>query len=365
VYISKCYGSASSPSDPRRINLLYQNDGINNFTEVGDSIGVADGAQTWAAEFADIDNDGDMDLFVLNHINSNRLYENLGDGTYSNIFASSGIVVDTSLDNFQMNFSDFDNDGYVDLLLGGAANKLFLNNADQTFSVVTNPFPGSDTITSFSVGDLNHDGFRDIYSVNGPLLSSFQYYNKPDRVLINSGNSNNYLVVNLVGIYGNTNGIGARLELYGPWGIQIRDVRSGEGYGIMNSLSRHFGLGQATQIDSLIVRWPGGTIDMVVSPQINQFLTVTEGLPEGIEEVVSDSPLVYPNPVSQRLEIEVRNKGRWSFFLEDIHGRRVVGINGISQSSWSLDVSDLQPGIYVYQIEDLNSIQVQGKLIIQ
>ena len=365
VYISKCYGSASSPSDPRRINLLYQNDGINNFTEVGDSIGVADGAQTWAAEFADIDNDGDMDLFVLNHINSNRLYENLGDGTYSNIFASSGIVVDTSLDNFQMNFSDFDNDGYVDLLLGGAANKLFLNNGDQTFSVVANPFPGSDTITSFSVGDLNHDGFRDIYSVNGPLLSSFQYYNKPDRVLINSGNSNNYLVVNLVGIYGNTNGIGARLELYGPWGIQIRDVRSGEGYGIMNSLSRHFGLGQATQIDSLIVRWPGGTIDKVVNPQINQFLTVTEGLPVGIEEVVSDSPLVYPNPVGQRLEIEVSNEGRWSFFLEDIHGRRVVGLNGISQSSWSLDVSDLQPGIYVYQIEDLNSFQVHGKLIIQ
>jgi hypothetical protein len=65
------------------------------------------------------------------------------------------------------------------------------------------------------------------------------------------------------------------------------------------------------------------------------------------------------------LEIEVSNEGRWSFFLEDIHGRRVVGLNGISQSSWSLDVSDLQPGIYVYQIEDLNSIQVQGKLIIQ
>ena len=133
----------------------------------------------------------------------------------------------------------------------------------------------------------------------------------------------------------------------------------------MNSLSRHFGLGQATQIDSLIVRWPGGTIDKVVNPQINQFLTVTEGLPVGIEEVVSDSPLVYPNPVGQRLEIEVSNEGRWSFFLEDIHGRRVVGLNGISQSSWSLDVSDLQPGIYVYQIEDLNSFQVHGKLIIQ
>jgi len=93
---------------------------------------------------------------------------------------------------------------------------------------------------------------------------------------MNDGNSNNFLTVTLDGTVSNINGIGARIELYGPWGIQIREIRSGEGYGIQNSLNAHFGIGSATQITRLVVKWPSGVVNEILNPAPNQFINVVE-----------------------------------------------------------------------------------------
>ncbi|MEM9819885.1 MAG: GEVED domain-containing protein, partial [Bacteroidota bacterium] len=274
-YLSKCRQGVNSPTDPRRINLLFQNDGNNNFDEVGQAAGLRFGDQSWSADFADIDNDGDMDCFVLNHYTSSLLMLNNGDGTFSDVTASSGMsAADLNLFGIQAIFRDFDNDGFVDLLISGTEQRLFHNDGDGTFTRLANPFTNN-AMESFAIGDLNSDGYLDIYAGYANLFNSPSSID--DVLLMNDGGSHHFCAVLLEGTASNRNGVGARLELHGAWGIQIREVRSGEGYGIMNSFRQHFGIGAATSISKIVVKWPSGIVDEWFAPAIDQMMTLVEG----------------------------------------------------------------------------------------
>lgn len=280
LYISKCRGGVTSSSDPRRINMLWQNDGNNNFTEVAAQANLKIGDQTWLTDFGDIDNDGDLDAIVINHGTGPNLMRNNGNGTFTEVTAGSGLLPTLSPQDFygiQGFFRDFNNDGHLDLMVSGDNHYIFYNNGNGTFQNAANPF-NSNQIQSFSVGDLNHDGFLDIYAGYASGLNSPT--STRDRIWLNQGNSNNFLNIQLKGTQSNINGIGARVEIYGAWGIQIRDVRSGEGYGLVNSFTQHFGIGVNTEVDRVVVRWPSGAVDEVFNPEINQFLQIVENQPE-------------------------------------------------------------------------------------
>lgn len=298
MYLSKCRQGVSSSSDLRRINKLLQNNGNNVFTDVALSAGLQIGAQTWTTDFADIDNDGDMDAFVNNHGADCQIFLNNGDGSFTDNTAGSGILptlnAAASLTGIQAFFRDFNNDGYVDLLYSGEEHYLFYNDGDGTFSLALNPF-GANDIHSFAVGDLNHDGFLDIYASHGSGFNSLGSVD--DDMFLNNGNSNHFVVIDLEGRQSNINGIGARIEIYGPWGKQIREVRSGEGYGVMNTFSQHFGIGSSTDLDSVIVRWPSGIVDKLENLAIDQFHKILE------ENVLKAIPLAdrteaYPAPAT-------------------------------------------------------------------
>ncbi len=277
LYISKCRGGVTSSSDPRRINMLWQNDGNNNFTEVAAQANLKIGAQTWLSDFGDIDNDGDLDAIVINHGTGPNLMRNNGNGTFTEITSGSGLLPTLEPQDYygiQGFFRDFNNDGHLDLMVSGDNHYIFYNNGDGTFQNAANPF-NSNQIQSFSVGDLNHDGFLDIYAGYANGLNSPS--STRDRIWLNQGNSNNFLNIQLRGTQSNINGIGARVEIYGAWGMQIRDVRSGEGYGLVNSFTQHFGIGVNTLVDKVVVRWPSGIVDEILNPAINQFLNIVEG----------------------------------------------------------------------------------------
>ncbi len=279
LYISKCRLGVTNPMDGRRLNLLFKNDGFGNFTEVAQQVGLRPFAQSWAADFADIDNDGDLDCFIITHDGTSKLYINGNFGLFSEITAQSGIsaALAAAGSGLQVKFEDFDNDGFVDLLFTSLGNMhcLFHNNGDNTFTNLANSIPTGLRIHTAATGDLDNDGNIDIIAGFG------SGYNSPgatsDKLFINNNTSNNYIKVRLQGVSSNINGIGARLELYGPWGKQIREVRSGESYGIQTSMTKHFGIGQIGFVDSLVVRWPSGVVDRIVNPTINSTVLVLEG----------------------------------------------------------------------------------------
>lgn len=255
LYISKCKAEAL-PGNPIRTNLLYQNNSNGTFTEVGKLAGVNDNAQSWTTVVEDFDNDGDMDIFVVNHDQKNRLYRNNNDGTFTDVIDVSGIDA-LDLGAFEAVGGDFNNDGFMDIL-SELSYQLYLGNGDLTFTGQLLPF------TPGAIGDFNEDGFLDI--------------NYRSQLWLNNPNENHYIKMTLKGIESNPNGIGARIELYGKWGQQIRELRSGQGYSPMNTLAVHFGLGKEEKIDSLVVRWPSGIVTKLFDLAIDSSYTIVESI---------------------------------------------------------------------------------------
>jgi len=271
LYIAKCRQNVSSVTDPRRINALFVNDGSGNYTESAEAHGLKIGWQSWTSDFQDVNNDGYLDVFITNHDHESQLLINDGNGMYTE---ANNTGIDVGSLPIQGVMRDFDNDGFVDILVSGNSHQLFLNNGDLTFTEVPDLFD-SNEIESFALGDLNGDGFVDIYAGYAGIYTNPS--NIDDVVWMNDGGTNNYLAVDLQGVISNRNAIGSRIEIYGDWGIQIREVRSGESYGIMNSMIQYFGLGTATAIDSLVVRWPSGLVQTETNISINSRLDLLEG----------------------------------------------------------------------------------------
>jgi enediyne biosynthesis protein E4 len=100
----------------------------------------------------------------------------------------------------------------------------------------------------------------------------------PPQVLRNDGgNSNNSVLIKLVGVKANRDGLGARVRITSGDLAQMDEVRSGTSYASQNDLRLHFGLEKRTKIDLIEVRWPGGAVDRITGAPVNRILTVKEG----------------------------------------------------------------------------------------
>jgi PKD repeat protein len=278
LYISKYRLGVTDASDGRRLNLLFRNDD-DDFTEVAAFSGLLPLGQSIATAFGDIDNDGDFDAFVMNHDIPNALYRNNGNGSFTNITNNSGIptALSGTGPGVQAIFTDFDNDSRLDLLYTslGTDHAILRNQGNGTFVRINDAIPTSGRVHSAVVGDFNHDGFVDIYAGFG--FGFNQIGTQPDQLLLNTGNNNHYVEVALKGTDANPNGVGARVEVYGPWGQQTREIRSGESYGIHCGLRAHFGLGPSTTLDSILIRWPNGNVDFLEDPDADTLYQITEG----------------------------------------------------------------------------------------
>jgi len=276
LYITKCRQGVNDPNDPRRWNRLFVNNGSNSYSDLAATFGVQNKEQSWASDFADIDNDGDLDLITVNHSTTAQLFLNNGTGQYTNATAGGGL----EFNNFflQSKCEDLDNDGFIDLLCV-EGNFYFHNDGDGTFTRVTNLLPHPTTnhnLHSFALGDMDHDGAIDIYASYGTGYVT-PSTSRDDELYFNNGNANHFLNFNLEGDASNRDAVGARVTLYGAWGKQVREVRAGESYGIVCSFTCHFGMGGALAADSAVVRWPSGTTDRFYNLAADQWVAVEEG----------------------------------------------------------------------------------------
>ena len=365
LYISKCRLGVNDANDGRRLNLLFQNDGSGNYTDVGVAAGLVPRGQSWSANFEDIDNDGDFDCFLINHDITSMIYENNGNGTFTDITSTSGISSTLSAmgsGGIQVVMEDFDNDTFVDIFVTArsGSHHLFKNNGDKSFTEMTSPFTlpsGPARIQSAAVGDLNNDGFLDV--VAGFATGYNSPSNNPDVLYLNDGNSNNWSEITLKGGPSNSNGIGARIEIYGDWGTQIREVRSGESYGTMNSLMTHFGLASHTAITKIIVKWPSGIVDELLSPAINQSNTIIEGATLATEVFEVPNFYVYPNPTKGEITVSnIENINNTALSVFDINGKKINIISTAYTSEIKFNIAHLNSGIYFIHLKSRNKTYV-------
>lgn len=327
MYEAKCRGGADV-NDPRRINLLYNNNGEGIFTDVAPAAGVDDHAQSWSTAAEDFDNDGDMDFLLSNISDQNKFFRNNGDGTFTDIYATTGIAAQVG--SWELQAADFNNDGWVDFFWQNGK-EMYINNGDLTFTGMDLDF------NEGAIGDLNNDGFLDVQF--GNLI----HYNVP--------NANNWITINLEGVQSNRNGIGARVEIYGAWGKQIREIRSGQGFSHMSSLNAYFGIGAETQITQLIIRWPSGTVDVINNPVSNQRIMVQEGsAPLANANFKNAEFNLYPNPAKQNLNITATNDKTFkSAQVYDLNGKLILKSE---IKNGSIAVETLKKGTYLILLKD-------------
>ncbi len=167
-------------------NSLYKNDGDGSFTKVTTGDIVTDLATSIGASWGDYDNDGDLDLFVANHIGyQNFLYRNNGDETFTKVI-NDPIVTDIDY-GMGAAWADYDNDGYLDMFVSDyfstKFNKLFHNNGDGTFTEDNSAEPALETGFSISGvwGDYNNDGLLDLFVANSYNTNNSLYKNLGNR----------------------------------------------------------------------------------------------------------------------------------------------------------------------------------------
>ncbi len=277
-------------------NLLFRNEGGFRFREIGAAAGLAyseDGrAQAgMGVHSGDYDRDGDLDLFVTNFSDDvNTLYANRGDGTFDDATHAAGLggVVQPFL-GWSTAFLDYDNDGWLDLFVANghvypqlgqlpsglryAQRNLLYRNVGGRFEEVGAQAGGDWQAEGVSraaaVTDYDDDGDPDILFVN---------LNGRPALLRNEGGSRSgWFGLELAAEAGNLEGIGARVELWSAAGRQVREVQRGYGFQASHDPRLLFGLGSASEVDSLVVLWPSGLRERVIPEAGKGYWRLREG----------------------------------------------------------------------------------------
>jgi hypothetical protein len=312
--------AAGDCDDDGRIDLYYSlRDGANvllrneaggseglRFVDVTAAAGVAEPVMSFPTWWFDYDNDGRLDLFVagnglftsdsISEIGNllfdkelssvPRLYHNEGGGKFRDVAKAAGL--DRTVLTMGSNFGDLDNDGWPDLYLGNGApsyrallpDRMFRNRGDGTFADVTTAggFGHLQKGHAVAWGDLDGDGDQEIYLEAGGALAGDAY---PTVLFENPGNANRWITLRFRGTKANRAAVGARVRVdvatpAGPRAIH-HVVGTGGSFG-SSSLQAELGLGDATAIASIEVRWPGsGTVSKFTGVAMNRAWLAVEG----------------------------------------------------------------------------------------
>jgi hypothetical protein len=241
------------------LDFLLHNRGGGNFERLaGAPFGQAIGHSV-AAAWGDYDNDGFLDLVVVSKDpSSNALFHNNGDGTFSQMKTVS--LGASSAGSLNCAWGDYDNDGFLDLFIVNRRepNSLYRNNGDGSFSRMTLPeLLNSETnSTSCAWSDYDNDGSLDLFVSNFNPNSSAR-----NDLYRNNGSTNCWLKLRCFGTLSNRSAIGTRVRLgarvSGRLSWQMREISGGNGRS-QNDLAVSFGLGDARTAELLRIEWPSG-----------------------------------------------------------------------------------------------------------
>ncbi|HVN81836.1 MAG TPA: CRTAC1 family protein [Terriglobia bacterium] len=278
-------------------NFLYHNNHNGTFTDIGFQSGAAvddDGIEQGSMGVAvgDFLHTGLLGIFVTNFSGEHStLYRHDTPLGFTDISYPAKIAaVTTSYVSWGTQFFDCDNDGWLDLLVvnghvypqmenakAGTSFRqrilLFHNEGKGVFSEVA--ASSGDVLMvprvsrGVAFGDINNDGSIDV------VINNLE--GKPLILRNDSVNNNNWITIKTVGKGTNRDAVGARVKVVSGDLVQWDEVHSGGSYLSSGDLRLHYGLGKRNQIDSIEVHWPDGTVETVGPVPVNHFLTVEEG----------------------------------------------------------------------------------------
>ncbi len=258
-------------------NTLQLNRGLGRFSDVGYLAGVYATDWSWAALFGDLDNDGLQDLYVTNGI-----YRRPNDLDYINYSSNEAIAAAQGLSEQETDAALIAKMPQVRL-----ANYAFRNSGDLTFE--DRAFQWGLAEKGFSngaaVADLDNDGDLDLV-VNNVNDSAWIYRNTAsDR------EGGNFLMIDPLGEEPNTSGIGLRVFAITESAKQYRELATTRGWQSSSELRLHFGLGNASEVDSLVMVWPDGSYEVRVGVAANQILEVRQADAKGVFRYPSPDPI--------------------------------------------------------------------------
>jgi enediyne biosynthesis protein E4 len=290
-------------------SILYHNNRDGTFTDVAVSAGAAyneDGREQagMGTTIGDFNGDGKLDIFKTNFSDdTSTLYRNNGNGTFDDVTFAAGLGLNTKYLGWGTNFLDIDNDGWLDLLvvnghvypevdkqhLGSAYQEpriLYHNDGTGRFVDISEAAGPGITIPHASrgaaVGDLWNDG---------RISAVVSNMNASPSLLVNQVRSGNHWVgIRAVGTKSNRDGIGARITLKAGARTWVDEVRSGASYASNNDVRVHFGLGSAVKIDWVQIRWPSGLVERFEGLSPDAIHTLKEGTGARVETTQKTSP---------------------------------------------------------------------------
>jgi hypothetical protein len=262
-------------------NELFQNNGSGEFTKLSNIEFLNSAKNSAGSSWADIDNDGDFDLFVANYQGQeNQLFLNNNNGTFTSV--NQGAIVQDLRWSFGSAFADADNDGDVDLYVCNAfggidKNSFYINDGNGIFERDDQSAPATQSGWTFGCawGDYNQDGFMDL------VLANCKNDNQTNSLFRNDGNENNWFKLKCEGTQTNRSAIGTVVRIKaiinGKSVWQMRRIAGQSGYNSQNSLVVHFGLKDASMIDSLIIDWGVGESQIIENVTINRSCKIKQG----------------------------------------------------------------------------------------
>ena len=355
-------------------DFLYHNNGNGTFTKITSGPEVTDIDWGSGCSWGDYDNDGYLDLYVTNNNTPNRLYHNNGNGTFT--LSPTQPSLENGL-SFGSGWEDFDNDGYLDLFVAKqqTSNALFKNFNGVSFSRVSNDVVGIDGgFSAFGIwGDYNNDGKIDLFVSNtGSPTTNFLYKNV--------SNGGNYVICKLKGgCHSNKSGIGARINLYSGNLSEIREISGGSSMGTQDMLWQHFGVGNHSMIDSIIVSWPYGNtpeLQKLRNIPVNQTITIEEcviGIKSNNNQIPLDYSLLqnHPNPFNPttKIKFELPASDDVKLKIYDNLGNEVTTLIDSKLNAGYYEIEfkgeNLSSGVYFYKLIAGNYIVTRKMVLIK
>ncbi|MBK8550411.1 MAG: VCBS repeat-containing protein [Ignavibacteria bacterium] len=325
--------------------------------------------QVW--NVIDYDNDGDLDAFLTNYANSvfNNLYRN-NNGTYERMTEAQVGPIVSDFGLFLANlWGDFNNDGNIDCIVTrqGAPAFYYNNNGDGTFTRLDTTAVSQNAGGNFgaTAGDYDNNGTLDLY-MTGSTDSKGLFRND-----LNNGNK--WVKIKCTGGgpmtgLSNKSAIGTKVKakatINGVSVWQYRDVLAQNSFNSMNMLNVHFGFGNASVIDSLIIIWPRGLREVFTNVALNNSYNATEG--QGIVSGISNGSILspddfrlfqnYPNPFNPVTVIsyELALGSFINLKVFDLIGKEIATLVNQKQPAGNYNVTfdggGLSSGVYFYKL---------------